>query len=79
MKPEDIAVALTPFGQVANNLTAPIEGTGLGLPLCQRFAQALGGALTIESEFDKGTTVTFRLPASHVLPRALRHSGVAAA
>ena len=67
MRPEDIVVALKPFGQVASNLVAPTEGTGLGLPLCQRFAQALGCTLTLESVFGSGTRVTLRLPASHVL------------
>jgi signal transduction histidine kinase len=66
MRPEDIAVALKPFGQVASNLTAPVEGTGLGLPLCLRFAHALGGSLTLESVFGKGTTATLRLPAACV-------------
>jgi signal transduction histidine kinase len=70
MRPEDIAVALTPFGQVKRNLSAPVEGTGLGLPLCQRFAQALDGTLTVESELNKGTTVTLLLPASCVIGAA---------
>ena len=51
------------IGQVMAGRTTSIEGTGLGLPLCQRFAQALGGVLTVESEVAKGTTVTLRLPA----------------
>ena len=79
MRPEDIAVALRPFGQVAENMTARGEGTGLGLPLCQRFAQALGGSLAIESVYGKGTTVTVTLPAKCVmalgtprLPEAMR-------
>ncbi len=67
MRPEDIVVALKPFGQVASNLVAPTEGTGLGLPLCQRFAQALGCTLTLESVFGSGTKVTLRLPPSRVL------------
>jgi signal transduction histidine kinase len=70
MKPEEIAVALMPFGQVGPNMAARAEGTGLGLPLCQRFAEALGGALAIESAPGKGTTVTVTLPASSVVRRA---------
>jgi signal transduction histidine kinase len=67
MKPEEIAVALTPFGQVGPNMAARAEGTGLGLPLCQRFAEALGGKLSIESVSGQGTTVTVSLPASCVV------------
>jgi signal transduction histidine kinase len=69
MKPEEIVVALTPFGQVGPNMAARAEGTGLGLPLCQRFAEALGGTLALESAPGKGTTVTVTLPAQCVLPR----------
>ncbi len=79
MRAEDIAVALKPFGQVTSNLIAPTEGTGLGLPLCQRFAQALGGTLALQSEYGKGTTVTLRLPAACVLQRAPRAHDAAVA
>ncbi|MEQ1865247.1 MAG: HAMP domain-containing sensor histidine kinase [Micropepsaceae bacterium] len=62
MTAKDIALALTPFGQVASGMVANAEGTGLGLPLCQRFAEALGGGLTIDSRPGAGTTVTVTLP-----------------
>ena len=66
MTPEQIPVALEPFGQVDSSLSRRHEGTGLGLPLCRRFAEAHGGSLTIESELGKGTTVTVRLPAERL-------------
>jgi signal transduction histidine kinase len=73
MRPEDIATALMPFGQVAQDMTARGEGTGLGLSLCQRFAHALGGTFAIESTYGEGTTVTLTLPARCVTaPEALR-------
>src|SRR3546814_1771275 len=62
MAPQQIPVALEPFGQVDGSLSRSHEGTGLGLPLCQRFAEAHGGRLAIESALGKGTTVTVRLP-----------------
>ena len=37
-------------------------GTGFGLPTAKRKLEAHGGALAIESEVDKGTTVTVTLP-----------------
>jgi CheY-like chemotaxis protein len=41
------------------------EGTGLGLSQVFGFAKQIGGALTVESEPDKGATFTLYLPASH--------------
>ena len=79
MRPEDITTALTPFGQVGANVTAHGEGTGLGLPLCKRFAETLGGSLTVESTFGQGTTVTLRLPAKVLTDRATRERAAAVA
>ncbi|MBI1213332.1 MAG: hypothetical protein GC190_17850 [Alphaproteobacteria bacterium] len=79
MRPHDIATALKPFGQVGNNMTTRAEGTGLGLPLCARFAEALGGSITIESVYGRGTTVTLRLPASALVdPAAQDHNSAVA-
>lgn len=38
------------------------KGTGLGLILCKEFVELNGGKIKIESEQNKGTTVTFTLP-----------------
>jgi signal transduction histidine kinase len=72
MRPDEITTALQPFGQVGPNMAARAEGTGLGLPLCERFASALGGALSIESAPGRGTTVTVTLPARCVIAQPLR-------
>ena len=67
MTANQIAVALDVFGQVDNQLNRKHEGTGLGLPLCHRFAELHGGSLSIESTPCKGTSITVRLPATRVL------------
>jgi len=71
MTAEEVAIALTPFAQVAGGMNKRAEGTGLGLPLCERFARALGGRLSVESAPDRGTAVTFTLPAASVLEPAV--------
>lgn len=38
------------------------KGTGLGLPICQRIVERLGGQLSLESEVGQGTTVRIELP-----------------
>jgi signal transduction histidine kinase len=63
MTSDELKVALTAFGQAGNSMTARSEGTGLGLPLCARFADALGATFTIESTPGQGTTATLKLPA----------------
>lgn len=40
------------------------KGTGLGLAICRRVVEEHGGTITIDSEADKGTTVTIALPSS---------------
>jgi len=62
MSPQDIQVALTPFGQVDNRLERKYEGTGLGLPLAKSLVELHGGALDIESVIGQGTRITVRLP-----------------
>jgi len=38
------------------------QGTGLGLPICQRIVERLGGTLDLESEIGIGTTIRMTLP-----------------
>ncbi len=66
MSQQDVAVALTPFGQIASAFTRCIEGTGLGLPLSARLVSAHGGSLDIKSERGAGTCVMVRFPAARV-------------
>ena len=68
MSEEDLAKAMTPFGQADSALTRQREGTGLGLPLSKLLAEMHGADLTIESAPGAGTTVHVRFPAERVRP-----------
>jgi PAS domain S-box-containing protein len=63
MTPEEIEIALEPFGQVKTDAFGMQEGTGLGLPLARRLAEFHGGSLSIVSQKGCGTTVSVILPA----------------
>jgi two-component system cell cycle sensor histidine kinase PleC len=68
MTPDQMATAMTPFGQIHSHLSRSEEGTGLGLPIARGLARQHGGDLYIESEPGKGTTVVLTLRASAADP-----------
>ncbi|WP_198160255.1 cache domain-containing protein [Photobacterium sp. J15] len=55
---EKLALIFEPFEQA----TKSERGTGLGLPISRRFAELLGGELTVQSEVAKGSIFTLTLP-----------------
>ncbi|PSR85974.1 Ethylene response sensor like [Actinidia chinensis var. chinensis] len=60
INPEDIPLSFTKFAQSRSGSSRNNGGAGLGLAICNRFINLMGGHIWIESEGpDKGTTVTF--------------------
>ena len=70
MKQEDIEIALMPFGQIDSKIARETKGTGLGLPICKSLLELHGAALRIESELEKGTTVSAVFPPARLIKTA---------
>jgi signal transduction histidine kinase len=62
MTPEQLSKLFQAFSQADASTTKKYGGTGLGLALSRKFAQMMGGDLTVESAFGKGSTFTVQLP-----------------
>jgi len=56
----DLEHIFSSFYRAAN--ATNIQGTGLGLHIVKRFTELMGGSVNIDSELDKGTTVTITIP-----------------
>jgi len=67
MSPEELNVAMGPFGQVDGSRTRWREGTGLGLPIARSLIELHGGQIKMRSEKGKGTEVAVLLPSSDKL------------
>jgi signal transduction histidine kinase len=70
---EDQARIFEEFEQAGGS--AAQEGTGLGLPLSRRIVELHAGELTVESEPDKGSTFTFRVPRARTAVEAMDEAG----
>jgi len=59
IKPEDIPKLFKFFGKVGDNCELNPTGVGMGLAICKKLAECMGGSITVNSIYGQGTTFTF--------------------
>lgn len=62
IKDEDMDKLFQPFQQLDTGTSRRYEGTGLGLSVCKRILDMLGGDIHVKSQLGKGSTFTFTVP-----------------
>ncbi|MCL2003231.1 MAG: ATP-binding protein [Oscillospiraceae bacterium] len=62
IKKEDVAKLFNAFQQTDTTKNREVAGTGLGLTISKSFIEMMGGSITVESEYEKGTVFTVTVP-----------------
>jgi signal transduction histidine kinase len=61
MHGEDLEKLFIDYNQMDTRANRRIEGTGLGLSITKKIVEMMGGEITVESEYGKGTTFRIRI------------------
>ncbi|MCC8180503.1 MAG: response regulator, partial [Planctomycetes bacterium] len=59
---EDMQYLFQPFRQIDNQKNRRIKGTGLGLSICLNLVDLMGGTISVDSIYGKGSTFMMRIP-----------------
>ena len=70
MSKDEIPLAMSRFGQVADSMSRSHTGAGLGLSIVTSLIKLHGGTCQIDSEKGKGTTVILQFPPQRTIAQA---------
>jgi signal transduction histidine kinase/CheY-like chemotaxis protein/HPt (histidine-containing phosphotransfer) domain-containing protein len=59
---EDMEKLFGDFSRLDSRVNQGVEGTGLGLAITRSLCRAMGGDVTVQSEYGEGSTFTARIP-----------------
>ncbi|MBN2521025.1 MAG: response regulator, partial [Bacteroidales bacterium] len=62
ISPSEFKNIFDPFHKIERTKTKIYRGAGLGLSICKRLVELMGGKIWLESQLGKGTTFYFTLP-----------------
>ncbi|MDR2499879.1 MAG: response regulator [Treponema sp.] len=68
IKPEDLPKLFGEFTRVDAQKNQAVEGTGLGLAITRRLCRLMGGDVTVESKYGKGSVFTAAIPQTVIDP-----------
>ncbi len=61
IKPKDLVKLFSSFEQVDTKRNRSVEGTGLGLAISRKLCESMGGAITVDSVYGKGSTFSWTM------------------
>lgn len=59
---ESINLVFEEFKQLSEGLGRKFQGSGLGLTICKKYVELLGGNISVKSEISKGSEFIFQIP-----------------
>jgi CheY-like chemotaxis protein/two-component sensor histidine kinase len=62
IKPERLGLLFQPFAQAEASTASEYGGSGLGLAITKVYCEMLGGRISVQSQFGRGTTFRVELP-----------------
>nr|WP_243401244.1 ATP-binding protein [Leptospira harrisiae] len=78
--PEDrMGILFQPFSQIHSHLTEKTVGTGLGLAITKKLVEEMGGSISVQSVYGRGSNFSFhfesQVPSKSFRPETLANNG----